>query len=155
MNSLWDIHIFLGLVPKESPCRSCLNYTRKKKMCNHLANFETDFRLRVWIYSSFVCIYNCTIPQIPLLFKKKSSEITLPFRKRHALSYNPEGLIFILGPIRSVRSIVSLISYLIYSMMMKDQVSLKRLYTSANTACDTSPCVKAVEISNLKSLGFI
>jgi hypothetical protein len=24
MNSLWDIHIFLGLVPKESPCITLL-----------------------------------------------------------------------------------------------------------------------------------
>ena len=40
------------------------------------------------------------------VWNQEPSEISLPFRKRSALNYYPEVLIFILGLIRSLRSIV-------------------------------------------------
>jgi hypothetical protein len=42
MNSLWDIRIFLGLVPKESPCIMKLyKQLTKKKQNRKLINWHT------------------------------------------------------------------------------------------------------------------
>jgi hypothetical protein len=42
MNSLWDIRIFLGLAPKESPCIMCpkgvMNLGKNKVLCDVLAS---------------------------------------------------------------------------------------------------------------------
>jgi hypothetical protein len=54
MNSLWDIRIFLGLVPKESPCINEVCETNKKfldvRTIGTLTNTNTNIKMLVVLH---------------------------------------------------------------------------------------------------------
>jgi hypothetical protein len=61
MNSLWDIRIFLGLVPKESPCmlRNMLEESRFQLACFFVLALLTTFMFKTLPYfiqlNDFLC----------------------------------------------------------------------------------------------------